>query len=214
MRELTKTERKGEGARGQKVRENDRRRRDICGSDQESKKVSQEKVRTRSRLQKVDNLTGASLVPGGPRNANERGEVVVKSEPMSAPPKSKLVSARGNHGKRRSKIIVKKVHCGEILVKKKKFTDSEEEDKRRDKKNKFEKKVSKKPKKDSSSEESSEESENDSSNSKKEDKKESRKKRVRSPRGNRKSFLPERYNGTTPLTIFWTQFESCARYNK
>jgi len=35
MKELTKTERKGERARGQKERESDRRRRDISGSDQE-----------------------------------------------------------------------------------------------------------------------------------------------------------------------------------
>jgi len=30
---------------------------------------------------------------------------------------------------------------------------------------------------------------------------------------NRKALLPERYDGTTPLTIFLTQLESCAKYN-
>jgi len=50
----------------------------------------------------------------------------------------------------------------------------------------------------------------DSSGSEKEDKKGSEKKRQSSPRGNRKSLLPERYDGTTPLTIFLTQLESCA----
>jgi len=153
---------------------------------------------------------GTSLVPGGPRNANERGEVVIKSEPMGALPKSRLLSARKNSGKKRSKINVKRVHCGEILVKKKKFTDSEEEDKKRDKNKKLHKKVNKKPEKDSSPEES----EDDDSDLEKEDKKECRKKRVSSPRGIRKSLLPERYDGTTPLTIFLTQLESCARYNK
>jgi len=59
-----------------------------------------------------------SLLSGGPRNANEHGEVVVKSEPVSAPPKSKFVSARENSGERRSKINFKRVHCGEIVVKK------------------------------------------------------------------------------------------------
>jgi len=29
----------------------------------------------------------------------------------------------------------------------------------------------------------------------------------------RKALLPERYDGTTPLTIFLTQLESCAKYN-
>jgi len=43
--------------------------------------------------------------------------------------------------------------------------------------------------------------------------KKSKKKRMSSSRGNRKSLLPERYNGTIPLTIFLTQLESCARYN-
>jgi len=79
---------------------------------------------------------------------------------------------------------------------------------RKEKKKKLDKKVSKKFKKDSSPEES------DSSGSEKEDKKKSRKKRVSSPRGNRKSLLPKRYDGTTPLTIFLTQLESCAGYNK
>jgi len=116
--------------------------------------VSQENVRAGSRLQEVDNLMGVSLLPGGRRNANERGEVVVKFEPMNAPPKSRLVSARKNSGKKRSKKNVKRVHCGEIVVKKKKFTDGEDEDKKRDKKKKLEKKVSKKLKKDSSPEES------------------------------------------------------------
>jgi len=86
MRELTKTEREGDRARGQKDRKSDRRRRDISGSAQEGRRVSQERVRAGSRLPKVYNLTGVSLLPGGPRNASERGEVVVKSEPMSAPP--------------------------------------------------------------------------------------------------------------------------------
>jgi len=36
--------------------------------------------------------------------------------------------------KKKSKINVKRVHCGETLIKKKKFTDSEEEDKKRDRK--------------------------------------------------------------------------------
>jgi len=73
MRELTKTEREGEGARGQKDRK----------SDQEGRRASRERVRAGSRLQKVDNLTGVRLVPGGPRKANERSEVGVKSEPVS-----------------------------------------------------------------------------------------------------------------------------------
>jgi len=30
----------------------------------------------------------------------------------------------------------------------------------------------------------------------------------------RKALLPERYDGTTPLTIFLTQLESCAKYNE
>jgi len=87
----------------------------------------------------VDNLTGVSLIPGGLRNANERGEMVVKSEPVSALPKSKLVSARNSSGER-IKINVKRVHCNEIVIKKEKFTDSEDEDKKRDKKNKLDKK--------------------------------------------------------------------------
>jgi len=80
--------------------------------------VSQEIVRAGNRLQKVDNLRGASLVPGEPRNATEGGEMVVKSEQISTPPKSKLVSARETSGERRSKINVKRVHCSEVLVKK------------------------------------------------------------------------------------------------
>jgi len=79
---------------------------------------------------------------------------------------------------------------------------------RREIKKKLDKKPNKKPKKDSSPKES------DSSDSKKEEKKKSRKKRESSPRGSRKSLLPERYDRTTPLTIFLTQFEFCARYYK
>jgi len=123
----------------------------------------------------VDNLTGASLVPGGLRNVNDRGEVVVKSEPMSAPPKSKLMSARKNsQEERKSKINVKRVYCGETLIKKDKFTESEEEDKKRDKNKKSDKKASKKPKKEASYSLSSspEESEDDDSVSEKKDKKE------------------------------------------
>jgi len=70
--------------------------------------------------------------------------------------------------------------------------------------------VSKKLKKDSSLEES----EDDDIETEKEDKKERKKKRSSSPRGCRKALLPERYDGTAPLTIFLTQLESCARYNK
>jgi len=162
-------------------------------------------------LQKADNLTRVSLIPGGLRNANERDEVVVKFEPMTAQPKSKLVSA-GENGReeRKSKIKVKKVPFSEALIKKEKFTDSEEEDKRRDKDKKSEKRASKKHKKDSSPEESEE----DDSEPEKEDKKERGKKRSGSPRGSRKAVLPEGYDGTTPLTIFLTQLESCARYDK
>jgi len=63
--------------------------------------------------------------------------------------------------------------------------------------------VSKRPKKDSSPEESEE----DDSESEKEDKKERKKKILSSPRGSRKALLPERYDGTTPLTILLTQLE-------
>jgi len=135
MRKLTKTEKKGQRALGQKDRESDRRRHDISGSDQEGRRVSQQKVRAGSRLPKVDNLTGAKLLPGGLRNTNERGEMVIKSESVSAPPKSKVVSARDSSVKR-SKVNVKGKHYGEIIVKKEKFTDSEDEDKKRDKKKK------------------------------------------------------------------------------
>jgi len=145
--------------------------------------VSQERVRAGSRLPKVDNLTGVSLLPGGPKNASERGEMVVKSEPVSTPPKSKLLSARDSSGEI-NKINVKKKHYGENVIKNEKFTDSEGENERRDTRKKFDKKPNKKPKKDSSPEES------DSSDSEKEDKKKSRKKRESSPRGSRKSLLP------------------------
>jgi len=43
----------------------------------------------------VDDLTGVSLLPEGPSDASERGERVAKTEPVSAMPRSKLVSARG-----------------------------------------------------------------------------------------------------------------------
>jgi len=133
MRELAKTKKESERARGQKDRKSDRRRRDISGSAQEGRRVSQERVRAGSRLSKVYNLTGVSLLPGGPRNASQRGEKVAKTEPVSAAPKSQSVSTKDSSVER-NKSNVKREHCGEIIIKKEKFTDSEDEDKKRDKK--------------------------------------------------------------------------------
>jgi len=50
MKKNTKTEEENEGAQGQRVKESDRRRRDVRGSDQEGRKVSQERIRAGSRL--------------------------------------------------------------------------------------------------------------------------------------------------------------------
>jgi len=49
MREVTKTERNGDEAWGQKDKDSDRRRRENSGSDQKVRRVSQERVRARSR---------------------------------------------------------------------------------------------------------------------------------------------------------------------
>jgi len=67
------------------------------------------------------------------------------------------------------------------------------------------KKSRKKDKKESSSEESSSECSHswEETESKKEDKK----------KRNGKNLMPEKYDGTTPLTIFLGKMESCAKYN-
>jgi len=88
---------------------------------------------------------------GGPRNASERGDRVTKTEPVSAAPKSKLMSARGTSKEREN---VKREHYKEIIINKEKLTDSKDENILGDKKKKSDKKPSKKPKKDSSPEES------------------------------------------------------------
>jgi len=70
---------------------------------------------------------------GGPRNASERGDRVTKTEPVSAAPKSKLMSAKGTSKERKN---FKREHYKEIIIKKEKFTDSEDEEKKRNKKKK------------------------------------------------------------------------------
>jgi len=69
------------------------------------------------------------------------------------------------------------------------------------------KKAGKKSRKDSSSEEL----DNEESDSKKE--KSKRHERKGSNGGRRKTLLPEKYDGTMPLTVFFAQFISCAKYN-
>jgi len=152
MRELTKTEEGEEGARGQRLRTSNRERRDTSGSDREGRRADQGEIRARSKMQTVDNLIGKSLVPEGQDRANERGETIVKPEPLSARSKSKLMSARkSSREERKSKKVKIKVPDRKVVIKKEKLTESESE-KREDKPKKVEKRKSKKYKKESSSE--------------------------------------------------------------
>jgi len=108
-----------------------------------------------------------------------------------------------------SKKVKREIFDENIVIKKKKVTDSESE-RKEDKPKMVEKKKSKKQKRESSSEES----EDDETESEDEEKKSKKDKKRGSPKSNSKALLQERYDGTTPLTIFLTQLESCAKYNK
>jgi len=88
-------------------------------------------------------------------------------------------------------------------------SDNAKEDRHLDKKRKSEKN-SKKDKKKSSSDDSGD---NDSDLEEEKPKGGNSKEKSRASI-HRKALLPERYDGTTSLTIFLTQLESCAKYNE
>jgi len=68
--------------------------------------------------------------PEGQSRARERGESIVKSEPVSAWLKSKSKSARdSSREEKKSKKVKIEVPNGKVVIKKEKLTDSEEEQK-------------------------------------------------------------------------------------
>jgi len=140
MRELTKTEGAEQGARGQRLRMSDREKRDTSVRDREGRKADPGEIRARSMMQTANNLMGSGRTLEGQRMASERVGTMVKSKPMSARGMSNSMSARASSRKGiKSKKVKGETFIGNIVVKKEKFTDSENE-KKEDKPKKVEKK--------------------------------------------------------------------------
>jgi len=147
MKKFSKKKEIEEGARGQRLRMSDREKRDTSGSDRENRRADQGEIRARKKMQTVDNLIGRGRILEGQREASERVETIVKSEPMSARGKSNLMSARDfSREESKSKKVKGEAFNENVVGKKEKFTDSENE-KKEDKPKKVEKKKSKKIKK-------------------------------------------------------------------
>jgi len=131
MEESTKTGGVAKRAHSQGVRWSDQEAYRASSSDREDRERDQGDSRTRSGLRKVSGSTGRSLTSGGQSETSRRREVVVKSEPAGARPKSKLIGDRKdekkefNESKRRKTVKLKTP----VVVKQEKLTDNEEENK-------------------------------------------------------------------------------------
>jgi len=93
VKDLTKTGGAEKEGQRQGVKWSDQGAQRTSSTNQEDGGMSQGELRTGSEMRKVSSSTGRSLTSEGQGETRRRKELVAKSEPMGARPKSKLISA-------------------------------------------------------------------------------------------------------------------------